>query len=314
MDKHLKAAIADVRAFVASNPAFRLADDYLMPQGSTNRVVRGMCADQPVIFKHFWDPPRRERELFGLRHWAPSGLVPVLYECDHPCLIVMSQVPGSWLAEFLTRADAEERAEATRNVARAMATLISVPLSVGDRRRFEEGRLYDFPTLEAYIGRILELARGVHQRQEAYRTETWGRSLTFMEAQLEAILAEPRVLYHQDVANFYMLGERFSGFFDLEMCRVGCVSMQLGSGLMMFDRYGLDWDVFCEAFENKLGRELGEAGRRSALAAHHFLKWREVTRYLSWSGDASRKRNTDQIRKEAESLSELLVRVPLAMP
>ena len=74
------------------------------------------------------------------------------------------------------------------------------------------------------------------------------------------------------------------GFFDLEMCRVGCAAAQLGSALFMGGRENDTWDLFLEGWEDAVGGPLSLAQRRAAAAFSHFLNWRWISRYLSYDG------------------------------
>jgi hypothetical protein len=81
------------------------------------------------------------------------------------------------------------------------------------------------------------------------------------------------------------------GFFDLEMCRVGCGTMQLASSLAMLARERVPgetfrdgWEPFRAGWESATGKALGERERRAALAAGHLLGWREISRYMRYDG------------------------------
>ena len=232
-------AHSKVGALMAQHPEYTRDGISQPSQGSTNRICFLRHGDEIVVVKVFCEIERKERECFALRHWQSTGLVPELI-CDFdPVTIVMSYVPGGWLRD--SRKNGEETAwlDACRATARAIATLTTVPISAAACTAFESRFCRDAPTLDSYLRRILELGRGVSQRDPDFQGTFWRNSLDFAEAQLPVILSQPRVLYHQDAGNLHVLQGRFMGFFDLEMCQIGCAAMQLASsfGLLCGDSH-----------------------------------------------------------------------------
>jgi Ser/Thr protein kinase RdoA (MazF antagonist) len=282
-DKFTAGALARVEAFIAEHEGITLEGVEQPRHGATNRVFFARRGEDLVVFKVFCQNERKERECFALRHWASTGLVPeLLHDCP-PDMIVTTHVPGTWLTTV--RAELGEPAwrEASRATGEAIGRLASVPLSAEDRAEFES-RFYEYPTLESYIAKILELSRGVHERDPDFGGGFWRTSLDFMVARVPRILAQSRLLYQQDVANLYVRGEQFSGFFDLEMCRVGCAAMQLASAMGMAECDMVAWDPFREGWESGTGTPLTADDAAAACAARQLLGWREITRYLSYDG------------------------------
>jgi hypothetical protein len=198
--------------------------------------------------------------------------------------IVMSHVPGVYLGQAQEVDDAATWRSACRETGRAVGSLTRVPLSAAKRATFES-RFYDgLGTLEAYLGRIIDLGTSIQARDPDFQDEFWRESLDFARSQLASILARPRVLYHQDPANLHVWQGRFMGFFDLEMCRVGCAAMQLASSIGMLEGKKRAWEPFREGWEMATGRSLGPGDLQAALAANHLLHWREISRYLSYDG------------------------------
>lgn len=273
-----------VDEFVARHPEYTRDGVEQPQQGATNRVIFARCGDETVVFKVFCESERKERESFAYRHWRGTGLVPELIWDEHPRMIVMQHVPGVPLTAS-REVDGEAMwGETCRASGSATGALTRVPLSTADRTDFES-RFYDgLGPLEAYLGRIAELAQGVHSRDPDFRGEFWRDSLEFMQAQLPAIFSQARCLYHQDVGNHHVRHGRFMGFYDLEMCRVGCAAMQLGSSLGLLGVAGEAWEPFCTGWESATGGPLLLGDLEAAVAAHHLLCWREITRYLSYDG------------------------------
>ncbi len=277
-------ALAKVDAFTAEHPEYSREGVAQPGQGSTNRVVFARRGKDMVVFKVFCEQERKQRECFGLRHWRDTGLVPqLLCDADHR-MIVMSHVPGEYL-RVAPKGDGDTVwARAWHETGRAMGLLTRVPLSGADRASFESRFYADVPTLDAYLERIVELGRGICSRDPDFMDDFWGRSLDFMQAELAGLLTEPRVLYHQDVANFHVRQGRFEGFFDVEMCRVGCASMQLASAMALLAGEPSAWEPFRRGWENATGCRLEPAQCRATAAGRHFLCWREISRYLSYDG------------------------------
>jgi hypothetical protein len=273
-----------VDAFIAEHPGYTRQGVAQPGQGATNRVVFARRGDDLVVFKVFCEAERKERECIGLRHWRETGLVPELISDAGPRMVVMSYVPGVYLGQARQMDGDVAWCEACQEIGRAIGSLTRVPLSAADRAVFES-RFYDgLGALEAYLGRIIELGRSICARDPDFRHDFWRGNLDFAEAHLEGILSQPRVLYHQDVGNLHVQQGRFMGFFDLEMCRVGCPAMQLASSLGMLGGDRTAWEPFREGWEAATHSPLGLDDRKATAAAHSLLHWREISRYLSYDG------------------------------
>ena len=273
VDWQTQDALEQVAAFLGAHPEYTREGAPALGQGSTNRVFAARVGHERVVLKVFCEEERRAREGFGLRHWGETGLVPRLLWEDDATLIVMSYVPGMWLQQIREAEGEEAWRAATRETGRAIGALTGVPLTEADRQSFESRFYHDVPTLADYLGRILALGRGINERDPDFQGEYWRGSLDFAEG-----------LYHQDVGNLHVENGRFVGFFDLEMCRVGCASMQLGSALRMLNGDATAWACFRVGWEEGTGQALDAATARAAAAVAHLLSWREISRYLSYDG------------------------------
>ncbi len=237
-------ALAKVEGFIADHPEYTREGVAQPGQGATNRVHFVRRGETIFVIKVFCEEERKERECFGLRHWAGTGLVPEVLWDDDPRMIVMSHVPGTGLHVSRTTDGEAAWREASVQAGRAIGALTRVPLGEGDRAGFESRFYKGVATLEEYLGRIVDLGWGIHQRDPDFRDGFWRRSLEFVEAELPGIFSQERVLYHQDVGNMHVRQGRFEGFFDLEMCRVGCATMQLGSAMSMLHKGDMPWECF----------------------------------------------------------------------
>lgn len=277
-------ALDRVDAFIHAHPEYTRHGVEQPGQGSTNRVILAQRYGELVVFKVFCQRERKERECFAYRHWQETRLIPQLLVDVDPLTIIISHIPGVYLHEVQETGAAATWKGACCAIGRAVGALTLVPLSATDRTAFE-ARFYDvLGPLEAYLGRILELSWGVHARDPDFQDLFWRQSLDFIEAHLDSILSQPRILYHQDVSNLHVQGGRFMGFFDLEMCRVGCAAMQLASAMGMLENAPTAWEPFREGWKRTTGQPLALADLNAAAAAHQLLQWREICRYLSYDG------------------------------
>ena len=273
-----------VERFIQEHPQYTLDADQSGSIGNTNYVIFGHSGERAVVFKYFCRDERKEREVFALRHFATTGIVPELLEDYDQRLIVMSRIPGSWLPDLAEKTLAvSERAQAGRTLGQATAKLTSVPLAGAVAQDFES-RFYEGQGLIDYLQGILQASWAIHQKVACYGDEIFAQSLARIEANLPYILAQPRLLYHQDAMNVHFADNRFTGFFDLEMCKVGTEAIQIGSLWWLIVTYGV-WDAFAEGFAESAGRGLGSQDFAAAQAFAHFLVWRYISDYGDWHGE-----------------------------
>ena len=293
-----------VATFIKAHRGYSVDADRL-DQGHTNHVIAGHHGKQPVIFKFFCEVERKDRELFGLRHFASTNLVPQILNADHDRLIVMSRIPGTWL-HVAAKRDVNppfDPGEVGLSLGHAAARLTCVPISPADADLFE-GRFYSGQALHEYFQEIIRASQSIPQRMTHYQDPTFRRSLDFIDAQLDHLLCQPRILYHQDAVNMSFVENRLSGFFDLGMCRVGTQAMQIGSlwgtgGCRM-------WPSFLQGFEAGTHQRLTQDDVRSALAFAHFMVWRSISKYGQWCGQPlEASKAVDEANKAREYLAAL---------
>ena len=99
--------------------------------------------------------------------------------------------------------------------------------------------------------------------------------------------------------NMHFLRGNFSGFFDLEMCRVGTEAMQIGALWYFFATYQ-NWTDFAQGFASHTRRKLDRRDFDAALTFAHFLVWRYVTRSGRWRGESVDEADPDEIAREAQ--------------
>jgi hypothetical protein len=284
VDPFTSTALARVDAYIAAHPEYS-RDGVSQPgQGATNRVVFARHRGEIVVFKVFCQRERKEREVSAFHHWRATGLVPTLIADVDEITILMSHLPGVYLGQALWADGTLAFRQASFETGVAVGRLTRVPLGPTDRALFESRFYGGLGPLEAYLSRILELGRGIAVRDPDFRDGFWRDNLDSIEGQLTRLYAQTRVLYHQDVSNLHVQGGCFVGFFDLEMCRVGCAEMQLASALGMLIGNPEAWEPFRAGWEATTGESLGLEQRQSVLAAYSLLQWREISRYLSYDG------------------------------
>lgn len=300
-----------VERFVQDHPQYRVDANQSGSQSVTNYVIFGHrkdhSGDQRVIFKYFCRDERKQRELFALRHFAATGLVPQLLEDEGPRLIVISYISGTFLPrpeDDPAAFQAVDRQVMGRTLGAATAQLVNTPLTAEAAQEFEN-RFYDGETLPAYLQGILQASQAIHQRVACYQGELFGRSLALIEENLPFILAQPRLLYHQDAANMHFVGSRFSGFFDLEMCRVGTEAMQIGSLGHVMAPYGVQ-DGFTQGFADVTGRVLNAEDWAASRAFAHFMVWRYISDYGDWQGEPLPPEQMAEVVAQAEGHRQTL--------
>lgn len=276
--------VAQVEAWCSQNAGWTWRGVEQPVQGSTNRVVFVRRGEELRVCKIFCEQERRDREVFALRHWDATGLVPKLVGEVGSRMIVTTFVPGAHLVASRGQQSRGEWVHSCYEAGWAMARLSRVSLSDSQKSVFEFRFYRELPTLAGYLGWILELGRKINAADAGFAGEFWKKSLDFAKSQIPGILAERPRLYHQDVGNLHVQAGRFMGFYDLEMCRVGCASMQLGSMMEYIEREPAVWQPMREGWEAGVGYLLDEPRLLRALAVHHLLCWRVISRYMSYDG------------------------------
>ena len=274
--------------YAQENPAYALDAVQPAARGQANCVAFGRRGEERVVFKSFCEAARKEREAFALRHWAATGLVPeLLDETDE--LVVMSFVEGELIEDLIGRVDSDR---AGRALGGAVAGLTKVPFEEAVARF--EALPFSGDSLAGYFDRILEPARQVCTRAAAYGDAGFVRSLDFIEAQRGFVLAQPRLLYNQDIRNALFVGERLGGFIDFELSWAGTEAMQLGSlGVLLRLAAGRGgdaaalWRAMTQGYGEGRGKALDAEETAACRAVALFLVWRDITEYGRWRGEES---------------------------
>jgi hypothetical protein len=300
-----KLAYPAVEQFIAQHPEYAITPNQSGSQSATNYVIFGQRGQEQVIFKYFCEDERKAREVYALRHFAKTGVVPNLLQEHDTRLIVQSRIPGGWLPN---PGDPDYGGVDTHRVGytlgQAVAMLLNVPLTTQAARDYES-TFYEGLPLEKYFGEILDASWLIHRNVAAYASPLFANSLQTIEANLPYILAQKRLLYHQDAMNMHFAESNFTGFFDLEMCRVGTAAMQIGSLWTLFATHN-NWRAFAQGYAEHLGRLLDEADFNAARAFAHFLVWRYVSRYGRWRAEPDSIANRTQAEGDAAMYAKSL--------
>lgn len=275
-------SLAKINTFIAEHSEYTQEEVTQPRLGNTNYVAFAQRNEELVVLKVFCETERKSRETFAIKHWQDTGLVPRLIDDIDDEMIVMSHISGrGWRRGDLSE---EERIETCVALGKAFGTLTKVPLSDKDRTFFESNFHGESNTVEAYLGRTLDLGRKIQSRDPDFSGEFWKDNLDFIEAQLNTLFSQPRILYNQDPGNHCIKPGQFVGFFDLEMCYVGCEAMQLGSMLNFLDGNRDWWQAVRQGFETETNRTLTSDDLKAMAAMYHLLCWRVISRYMSYDG------------------------------
>lgn len=292
---------ADVRAFIEANPSYTVAAEQPAYRGGTNHVTFGRRGREEVVFKRFCHASRWANELFCLRHFERSGLVPQVLDAVEDRLIVMRRLGGDDLMAVIRNAE-PLRARLSQSLGHALARWCREASPPARSAVF--GVIPWDPRPSAAVTHYLRLSRAVQRSIPAYREPDFDASLRLIENRLGALDAERRVLFHEDISNTRAEGDRVLGFYDLEMCREGTVSMQLGVALNLCGAVGLDWGKVRSGFETSTGVCLSDEDLDSVLAMSHFYGWIRICRWGFWDGSPASGHHLEASAREARAWRE----------
>lgn len=273
---------AALHAFIRQHSDYQIDAAQPAYRGGTNRVTFGRLGERPVVFKYFVTADRFANELACLRHFAATGLVPEVLASEDR-LIVMSRLAG----DGLHAARPEQAITLSEQIGDALGRLASVPLREPGA---EDAAVPEFrailwgpsvrEALDAYLRRCRRILSILPDDGAFYR-----ESLNRIERLADRVANESPILFHEDVSNLTVHDGVFVGFYDLEMCRLGTASMQLGVALNLCVAGPLSWPRVWSGFTRRLGGTWSEEDSLAALAMHHFYHWIRICRWGLWDGD-----------------------------
>lgn len=279
--------------FMRAHPEFSVDPQQPAYRGGTNLITMAHRGAEPIVFKYLDNLDRYQNELFCLRHFEKTGLVPRVIATASEKLIVMERLHSD--GRGLDQLDAAAARRLSKEVGAALAMLGSVPL-------IRTGAGYcpvtDFTPIlwgkspRESIQLYLNICRRIQQTSDVYRAPFFSESLRLIEAHVDHIATQREILFHEDIGNFTVCDGSFTGFFDLEMCRGGVEAMQLGVALGLCLKH-LSWPDLLSGYEEVSNRKLDTRDLLAVLSMQHFYHWIRVCRWGSWNGDPEQKHHRD---------------------
>jgi hypothetical protein len=313
-DRLLAEAEDAVARYVSENPGHAIDPEQPEYRGGTNRVIFGSRNGEPVVYKYFVTAERCATEHACLQHFRSTGVVPRVLDAVSDRLLVLERIGGTdglGAAEDGSLAP-DQVQELSRQVGEALGRLMATPLPAAAKgycpvRDFRGLRWS--PRLDRVVGWYLASSRRVQRAIPQYAAPLCSDSLALLAAQAERIAGERQLLYHEDIWNLRVDGDRFLGFYDLEMCRVGTQSMQLGVAVELCGPGRLEWRHLQRGYEVEAGRRLAPADLLAVLAMNHFYHWIRACRWGHWNGDP---RDVDHLRAASADAAHHVARMEAA--
>jgi hypothetical protein len=277
-----------VTRHVAARPSMRVDSAQPSYRGGTNFVTFASDNGRPIIFKYFVSSARFRNELFALKHFAGTGLVPEVLDVADERMIVMSRLSGIEIGRRFENLDNASRPALSRSVGEALAKLTQVAfvepaIGYSPARDFKE--MFWNDGLRLAVARFIEIGRRIQHDVGAYRLPLFDSSLRFLAANRRAANQKLDILFHEDVFNTMVEGNQVVGFCDLELCRPATVWLQLGAALNLCGNGRLSWNDQRAGYERARGVRLNEDDLRAILAMHHLGHWIRICRWGLWDGD-----------------------------
>jgi hypothetical protein len=303
-----------VERYVTEHPGYAIDAEQPEYRGGTNRVILGSHHGQPVVFKYFVTPQRWVNERTCLQHYQSAGIVPRVIDAVPERLLVIERIGGSdGLGGVEDGAlTAGQVQELSRQVGQALGKITGTPLPTS-----WEGYppIRDFPglrwstRLDEVVQWYLTSSRRVQAAIPAYAEPFCSGSLSLLASQVEGVGRARQILFHEDIWNLRVDGDRFLAFYDLEMCRSGTESMQLGVAVELCGPGRLDWAHLQRGYEAEVGLQPAETDLLAVLAMNHFYHWIRACRWGNWDGDPG---ETEHLRDAARDADHHISRMKAA--
>jgi len=281
-------AIADLPRLAQRHPDLQI--DVAHAHVATNWTAVGTTRGARMVVKHFAQRERWLNEVACLRHLASTGTVPAVIDGDCEPFLVGEHLAGEDATAGYRAVQDDGAALQALSAAIGMAQgrLAATPLPLpgpGYCPVRDFSVMVWHPDPQQMLIRYLDTCQRIVRVLPAYGEGIFQASLALVGAQLPSIGMRRRCLYHEDISNLKVDRGRFTGFFDLEMCRAGTDLMQLGVGLQCCGPGRLSWPAFKQGFEHGSGQILSSADLQSAIAMFHLYAWIRICRWGWWDGD-----------------------------
>jgi hypothetical protein len=209
-------------------------------------------------------------------------------------------------------ASAAQVQELSRQIGRALGKIASTPLpapAAGYSPLRDFTGLAWSPCQSWMLARYLTTCRRIQTVIPAYTDPFCDASLALLASQVEQVDHQRHIFFHEDIWNLRVDATRFLGFYDLEMCRLGTESMQLGVAVELCGPGRLEWGHLQRGYEAEVGRSLEDANLLAVLAMNHFYHWIRVCGWGEWDGDPA---HTDHRRASTEDADHYITRMKAA--
>ena len=281
MDKLLAEAHEQVRQLIGDYPELQLWKEQAF-QSATNRVLYGARDGAPVVFKYFVRKVRKWQEERALHSLAASGVVPVLYAYPSEDILVMQRLPGEMLGYAQERLSTAARIDLYHQVGAGLARLVKYAARPQTRAEWHNPYAsadwlfrYWSTSFEEYFAETLAISQSALVRHQI-TLPALHQSLYALEAARDAVLAYPIFMHADDIhsANMMAAGDKFHGFVDFEMSRLGNELYLLGAALQ--------WACLDDAVEWPALRAGYEAEQGAPLSAEKFALVKLFAPFKSW--------------------------------
>ena len=260
-----------IEQFASEHPLYRVDVEQSNYRGGTNYILYGHAAEQPVVFKYFVRPARWQNELYCLRHFQLTGFVPRIFEIVPEQMIVMARLPNEYLV--IEDPSSPVVQKLSHEVGLALAALAQFPLPDtldADSPVLNFSMIDWGNNLADVIQHYLDWGQRAIAETPACQDPYLAHALTLIESQRDHVAGQTHILFHEDISNFAQVEGTFQGFYDLEMCRLGCEAMQLGVALDLCGRGRLHWSSLRQGYEQGLGYTLRDDDLQAILPMQHF--------------------------------------------
>lgn len=234
-DELLETARERVRQYIQAYDELQLWDDAPI-QSATNRVLYGARAGEPVVFKFFVRKPRKWQEERALQWLSASGVVPKLYSYPSEEILIMQRLSGRMLWQEQASLSAGALTAVYRQIGAGLARLVKYAASPADGGNWQNPYAPDdrfwSTSFNEFFDETLATCRDalVHHQIDH---PTLHESVRHLQAVRSEVLARPVFMHVDDIhgANLLVDGDKFQGFIDFEMSRLGNELYLLGATL-----------------------------------------------------------------------------------
>jgi hypothetical protein len=275
--------------FVEEEPSFSL-DSAPLNQGATNYLTRATQRSEPAILKYFATPDRWRNELFCLKHFAQTGVVPEVYATWSDRVIAMEflhgrTVPHGALDEVRSDPRRLRHVSYQFGLATGRLAITDPPANEAGYNPMRDWALFTWSSdLGATMQEYVQLGRRVQASVPAYADDFYSDSLRLVEDQAERVDQYPQILVHEDLGNFHVHEGELTGLFDFEVCRSGNELMQLHCMLAISRAFELDKESVIDGYTAEAGTSECFGDALGLLAMAHFGAHIRICQYGRWDG------------------------------